>query len=340
MAKETLTERNVSLARLSIYLFLSFLSLVIGVPLILVSVSSSCTQRRSVDVPFSDWCRRVPVAGYCYCIVCNQRFNYGSNGKKVLRDHADHPKHRNAYKTRNSCTSILTTSGGMSVGVSSMAERMAEEKATLLAFLAEHSLPFSLAPDLLDVARRLAEDKKALEKTNLSRTSATYTLTHGLGSACKQELDERLRSTPFSFNLDEATDNANDKDALLVYCYAFLSKEEQQHYQICYRPVIDEVLKRRDVGERERQRIRELQLMQGRQTHTSEGQTRKDVILTALFKDGEKFFTVVNLIRGGLILLLTLLLGPVITAPLLQEIHPLSVKRDDWGHKIHQAAEG
>nr|KAG5712006.1 hypothetical protein BaRGS_026447 [Batillaria attramentaria] len=37
MAKETLTERNVSLARLSIYLFLSFLSLVIGVPLILVS---------------------------------------------------------------------------------------------------------------------------------------------------------------------------------------------------------------------------------------------------------------------------------------------------------------
>lgn len=92
-----------------------------------------------------------------------------------------------------------------------MSDRIAQQKAYLVAFSAEHNLPFSIVPDLLQLCTTLAEDKKALLKTSFSRTSATYISTHGLAAAFKAELRSKLRDSFFSVNVDEATNNAMDK---------------------------------------------------------------------------------------------------------------------------------
>ena len=59
-------------------------------------------------VRISDWCRKVPEAGHCFCILCTKKINYGSNGKKALRGHAEHPKHKDAYKVRCSVNFVYS----------------------------------------------------------------------------------------------------------------------------------------------------------------------------------------------------------------------------------------
>ena len=92
-----------------------------------------------------------------------------------------------------------------------MIERVAKVRAVTAAFLSEHCLPFSLAEDLLDYAKRLSEDKVALDKTTISRTSATYINTHGVARCYKDELKSKLKNRTISLNIDEATNNNNDK---------------------------------------------------------------------------------------------------------------------------------
>jgi len=58
-----------------------------------------------------------------------------------------------------------------------MQDRIVKQRTITAAFLTEHCLPFSIAGDILDLAKRLAQDKKALEKTTLSPTSAMYITT-------------------------------------------------------------------------------------------------------------------------------------------------------------------
>ena len=51
----------------------------------------------------------------------------------------------------------------------------------VLATLAEHSLPLTFAPVMVNQAQALAEDKVAQSGLKLSRTSAAYKMMHGLG---------------------------------------------------------------------------------------------------------------------------------------------------------------
>ena len=59
-------------------------------------------------------------------------------------------------------------------------DRVANFEAMVVAFLAEHSLPFSLSSDIIELAKELAKDSSALKKLKLHRTTASYELTHGL----------------------------------------------------------------------------------------------------------------------------------------------------------------
>ena len=45
----------------------------------------------------------------------------------------------------------------------------------------------------------------------MCRKTASYTLTHGLARSVKLELHQKLKTTYFSINLDESTDNAGRK---------------------------------------------------------------------------------------------------------------------------------
>ena len=92
-----------------------------------------------------------------------------------------------------------------------MQDRVAKQRAVTAAFISEHCLPFNIADDLVKLAKRLGEDKAALDKTTLSRFSATYINTHGVAKSFKEELKEMVRGKMVSLNLDEATNNNNDK---------------------------------------------------------------------------------------------------------------------------------
>ena len=81
----------------------------------------------------------------------------------------------------------------------------------VLATLAEHSLPFTMAPVMVDVARSLAMDKVALSKMKLTRTTASYKMRKGVGQTFSEKIFSNTQKYPFSINLDESTSNGDKK---------------------------------------------------------------------------------------------------------------------------------
>lgn len=92
----------------------------------------------------------------------------------------------------------------------SMQDRITKQRTITTAFHSEHCLPFSIAGDILDLAKRLAQDKTAFEKTTLSPTSAMYITTHGLAKSFKDEVNLKVKDKFISLNMDEATNKNND----------------------------------------------------------------------------------------------------------------------------------
>lgn len=89
----------------------------------------------------------------------------------------------------------------------------------VIGVLAEHSLPFAIAPVIVELVQNLAIDKVALERMKLSRTAASYKMVNGLGRTFSERTFSNLRF-PFSLNLDESTSNSNKKVVLIFnYCY-------------------------------------------------------------------------------------------------------------------------
>lgn len=89
----------------------------------------------------------------------------------------------------------------------------------VLATLSEHSLPFSLAPVMVNLAQALATDKVALSQLKLSRTSAAYKMVHGLGLTFSERIFSHTRNLPFSINLDESTSNGDKKVLSILVSY-------------------------------------------------------------------------------------------------------------------------
>lgn len=81
----------------------------------------------------------------------------------------------------------------------------------MLGVLAGRSLPFCIAPVIVELAQTLAKDKVALQGMKLSRTAAAYKMVHGLGRTYSERTFSYLRSRPFSLNIDESTTNNNKK---------------------------------------------------------------------------------------------------------------------------------
>lgn len=75
----------------------------------------------------------------------------------------------------------------------------------VLGFTAEKSLSFSVVPGIIDLAKALASDPKALDSMHMNRTTASYKTQYGIGKTFAEQLVATLRCTPFSFNMDEST---------------------------------------------------------------------------------------------------------------------------------------
>ena len=99
-------------------------------------------------------------------------------------------------------------------------------EAMLLGFLAENSLPFSLAPKPINLSQALATDAEVFEKMSVGRTAASYKLKYGLARTFEESLLEKLGCTTFALNLDEAI-NANRQTVVTVLVSHF-SKSQQR----------------------------------------------------------------------------------------------------------------
>ena len=85
--------------------------------------------------------------------------------------------------------------------------------------IAEHSLPFTMAPVLIDVAKELAKDKQVLNELSMDRTTASYNMQYGLKKTVLEGTLENIRKMPFSLNIDEATSSNNKKVLAVLVSY-------------------------------------------------------------------------------------------------------------------------
>ena len=86
----------------------------------------------------------------------------------------------------------------------------------MCSFVAEHSLPLSLAPDLIRLAQTLSRDHKALQSLSMERQTATYKLKQGLHEVERKRLVSKMINNAFSLNIDETTGKHNKKRLLNV----------------------------------------------------------------------------------------------------------------------------
>ena len=147
----------------------------------------------SLNRPFGLWYKKADEAGTAWCHLCSKRLVYKSNGKKSLHAHAVDPTHCSRLSAQ-AHTSTLPTAEPVMAGLSTI-DRITDAKICTCAFLAEHGLPFSLAPALIDFAKTMGEDPQALKGLSMNRSTAAYTLTHGVAPAFREELLNKLTLT-------------------------------------------------------------------------------------------------------------------------------------------------
>lgn len=88
-------------------------------------------------------------------------------------------------------------------------------QAMVLGVLAQHSLPLSMAPVLVEVAN----DKKALGHLSMNRATASYKMKYGMAETFQQRTLRNIQSKPFSLNIDESTTNNNMQILAMLVSY-------------------------------------------------------------------------------------------------------------------------
>lgn len=158
-----------------------------------------------------EWLKKPDICGMAFCTSCGKTINYKSSGKKVFRLHAEDLTHQKNTRIVMSNQVLPGSSKSNDKKVEGMMDCVTKQRAILTSFISEHCLPFTLADDILDLAKRLAADRQALDKTTMSPTSATYINTHGMAKAFKNEVKAKVKDQLISLNLNEATNRNQDK---------------------------------------------------------------------------------------------------------------------------------
>ncbi|GBM83384.1 hypothetical protein AVEN_211450-1 [Araneus ventricosus] len=70
--------------------------------------------------------------------------------------------------------------------LTSLSDRTGNLEAMLLGFLAEKSLTFAVAPNLLELVKEMSKDRKALNRITMHRNAASYKTRFGLPKTVKE----------------------------------------------------------------------------------------------------------------------------------------------------------
>ena len=95
----------------------------------------------------------------------------------------------------------------------------------LLGFLAKNTLPFTMAPKLIELTKAMTADKTTLSKLSMSRTTASYKMRFGFAKTIKDQLSEELQNTYLLLNIDQATNDATHKKILTILVSFFSYKK-------------------------------------------------------------------------------------------------------------------
>ena len=101
----------------------------------------------------------------------------------------------------------------------SLNDRKAHAEAFLVSFIAEHSLPFSVMPQLVPFVQELSKDSRTLQSLSMSRITAAYKMRDGLGASISEDIIKDLRKSFFSMNVDECMANAYEKIFSIIMSY-------------------------------------------------------------------------------------------------------------------------
>lgn len=171
------------------------------------------------------WCKKIDIPGVCFCTSCNTSIRYASEGIKALTKHSKtsvHVKARKSVRNSQYLQSFSCESVDFPVDRTvDLATRKCRTEALITSFLAEHSLPYVLAPELLELTKVLSKDITALNYVTMCRATAAYKLKYGLAKTIKDEQFDALQRNFFSLNVDESTSNAEDSIlSVLVQYYS------------------------------------------------------------------------------------------------------------------------
>ena len=95
--------------------------------------------------------------------------------------------------------------------VASLQDQKSHAEAFVVSFLAEHTLPFTMAPQVIRLAQELERDHKTLQSLSMDRTITSYKLREGLGETIHGKILRNLQQVFFSMNVDECMSNAFEK---------------------------------------------------------------------------------------------------------------------------------
>ena len=121
--------------------------------------------------------------------------------------------------------STVTRTDLLPTPVVSLNDRVINSQALVLATLAENSLPFTMAPVVINLAKDLSRDPQALSKLSMDRTSASYKMRYGLAKTYNDKTLDNIKNSFFSLNIDEST--SNNLMRVLTILVSYFSATEQ-----------------------------------------------------------------------------------------------------------------
>ena len=93
------------------------------------------------------------------------------------------------------------------------------QKPLLYRFLDKHTLPLTMAPQVIRLAQELARDHKTLQSLSMDSTTASYKLREGLGETICEKIVQDLQQVFFSMNVNECMSNAYEKIFSIIVSY-------------------------------------------------------------------------------------------------------------------------
>ena len=103
--------------------------------------------------------------------------------------------------------------------VASLQDQKSLAEAFVVSFLAEHTLPFTMAPQVIRLVQELARDHKMLQSLSMDRTTTPCKLREELGEMIHEKIVWVLQQVFFSMNVDECMLNAYEKIFSIIVSY-------------------------------------------------------------------------------------------------------------------------